>query len=571
MTERTGADLMCDGLVEEGVSLLFGHPGGAILPFYDALHRDGRLRHVLCRHEQAAAHSADGYARASGGVGVCVATSGPGATNLVTGLATALMDSVPLVAITGQVPSHVMGTEAFQETDILGITMPVTKHGFVVQSADEIPGILREAFRLARSGRPGPVLVDIPKDVQNQRVRVAGPVPAEPAASRLPSHLPPHLASALERAARMLNEARHPLIMAGRGVVLAGVTGLLREVAERAELPVVTTLLGLDAFPGDHPLSLGLPGMHGNERSNRAIQEADVILGLGLRFDDRITGPVRTFAPNASIIHLEVDAGVVGRTVCPTVSILGDLRDTFPALADCIAPARHPGWWTRLSTWPREADPSEPPRPEPGYLTGRTAAKGLARHITATGAVVATDVGQHQMLMAQELRNARPGTHLTSGGLGTMGYALPAAMGAALVGGGTPTWVVVGDGGFQMNLQELATVVQEGIPLRIAVMNNGYLGMVRQWQELFHGRRYSESEITGPDLVLLARAYGLEGLRVERGEALEGAIALAEATPGPVILDLRVDREENVYPMVPPGAALHDLVVQPARARAGAA
>lgn len=567
MTERTGAELLCQALVEEGATVLFGHPGGAILPFYDALHRDGRIRHILCRHEQAAAHAADGFSRASGRVGVCVATSGPGATNLVTGLATALMDSVPMVAITGQVPTPVMGTEAFQETDILGITLPVTKHGFLVRSAAEIPGVMREAFRLARSGRPGPVLVDIPKDVQNQLARMGSGEEAPPS---IPS-FPPHMEAALDRAARMVNEARHPIVMAGRGVVVAGVTAALQELAERADLPVVTTLLGLDAFPGSHPLSLGLPGMHGNERSNRAIQEADVILGLGLRFDDRITGPVRTFAPNARIIHLEVDAGVVGRTVRPAVAILGDLRETLPALASRVTAARHPGWWTRLSTWPREADPAEPQRPEPGALTGRTAARALATHIAASGAVVATDVGQHQMLMAQELRAAHPRTHLSSGGLGTMGYALPAAMGAAVAGGGRPTWVVVGDGGFQMNLQELATLVQEGIPLRIAVMNNGFLGMVRQWQELFHGRRYSQSELSGPDLVLLAQAYGLEGLRVERGEGLEEAIARAEATPGPVILDLRVDREENVYPMVPPGAALHELVPQPPRAQVGAA
>lgn len=568
MTERTGAQLLHHALVREGVQVLFGHPGGAILPFYDVLHREGRLRHVLCRHEQAAAHAADGYARASGRVGVCVATSGPGATNLVTGLATALMDSVPLVAVTGQVPTRMMGTEAFQETDILGITLPVTKHGFLVREAAEIPETLREAFRLARSGRPGPVLVDIPKDVQLEVATEEEDPDGDP---EVTVHLPPHVEGALDRAARLLNEARHPLVMAGRGVVLAGVTELLVELAERAQLPVVTTLLGLDAFPGEHPLALGLPGMHGNERSNRAIQEADVILGLGLRFDDRITGPVRTFAPNAAIVHLEVDPGVPGRTVTPTVTVPGDLRHTLPALAARIAPSRHPGWWTRLGTWCREADPEAPDAPEPGPLSGRTAARALARHLAAAAAVVATDVGQHQMLMAQELRSAHPRTHLTSGGLGTMGYALPAAMGAALAGSGRPTWVVVGDGGFQMNLQELATLVQEGIPLRIAVMNNGYLGMVRQWQEFFHGGRYSHSELGGPDLVLLARAYGMEGIRVERGEILEEALRRAESTEGPVLLDLRVDREENVYPMVPPGSALQEMVLHPPRARAGAA
>ncbi|HEY8470736.1 MAG TPA: biosynthetic-type acetolactate synthase large subunit [Longimicrobiales bacterium] len=589
MNAMTAAEALCHALVAEGVEVIFGHPGGAILPFYDALHRVGAPRHVLMRHEQAAAHAADGYARATGRVGVCVATSGPGATNLVTGLATAQMDSVPLVAITGQVPSALRGQDAFQETDILGITIPVTKHGFIVERPEDLPAIVREAFRIARSGRPGPVLIDIPKDVQN------GPCPFEPASAatngagaRIAPWLPGHQASrgasganggrqgvgdtlrdaaALDAAAKLLNEAERPVIMAGRGVVVAGMAEVLRALAERADLPVVTTLLGLDAFPATHPLALGMPGMHGTVRACRAIQRADVILGLGLRFDDRVTGPAARFAPGAKIIHMDIDAAVIGRTVKPALRIVGDLRETLPALLERIAPADHAAWWAELREWPREAAPAASPGSAgptaAGPLTAREAARALAARIAASGGIVATDVGQHQMLIAQELRDAAPGSHLTSGGLGTMGYALPAALGAALGRPDKPVWAVAGDGGFQMTLQELATVVQERVPIRIAVLNNGYLGMVRQWQELFYERRYSASEITGPDFTMLARAYGVPARRVRRLDELDEALDWAERVHGPALLDLRLPAEENVFPMVPPGASLDEIIVAP--------
>jgi acetolactate synthase-1/2/3 large subunit len=554
------ADALCRLLVSEGVDLAFGHPGGAILPFYDALHRAGMPRHVLVRHEQAAAHAADGYARATGRVGVCIATSGPGATNLVTGLATALMDGVPVVAITGQVPTGVRGTDAFQETDVIGVTMPVTKHGFSLEHPDDLPRVVREAFALARGGRPGPVLIDIPKDVQSApcvvplEERWQTPATGEPGA----------LADTIEEAIRLIDAAERPLIMAGRGVVLSQTCDSLLRLAERADIPVVTTLLGLDAFPATHPLAIGMPGMHGTVRACRAIQRADVVIGLGLRFDDRVTGPRHTFAPSATIVHAEIDSACFGRTITAGVQLPGDLRVTLPALAARIAPRRLIDWWSELGGWEREAAPFEEESSfATGPLTGRFLCRSLAARIAAARAIVVTDVGQHQMWIAQELRDAEPGTHLTSGGLGTMGYALPAGLGAALGRPDRPVWVVAGDGGFQMTLQELATVVQERTPLRIAVVNNGYLGMVRQWQEMFYDRRYSASAITGPDFSCLARAYGIPARAVERADDLGDALRWAESARGPALLDLRVVAEENVYPMVPPGAALHEVVAGP--------
>jgi acetolactate synthase I/II/III large subunit len=584
----TGADALCQALLDEGVDVVFGHPGGAILPFYDALFRAGSPRHVLVRHEQAAAHAADGYARATGRVGVCIATSGPGATNLVTGLATASMDSVPMVAITGQVASTSLGAEAFQETDIIGVTMAVTKHGFLVEQVQDIPAIVAEAFRLAAAGRPGPVLIDVPKNLQQAAFAGA----SRPTNDSRPVSAPG--TAELDDAVRLLATAQRPVIMAGRGVVLSRTTQALMALSERADLPVSTTLLGLDGFPASHPNAIGLPGMHGTQRANHAIQEADVVLGLGLRFDDRVTGDVQRFAPHAVIIHANIDAASVGRTVRADRVLLGDLRCTLPALVQRLPAARRRDWWARLRAWPRDAgapgctcaavatDDAEPDdhagpsldgtscptAPNPavgrGRLHGREVARALARQIAAAGAAVTTDVGQHQMWIAQELLDAAPGTHITSGGLGTMGFALPAAMGVAIGLSGRSVWVVVGDGGFQMTLQELATVVQEGLPLRIAVCNNGYLGMVRQWQEMFYQRRYSGTRLTGPDLATLAAAYGVPSRTVACATQLDPALRWAEAQPGPVLLDLQLEPEENVYPMVRPGAPIDDLILNPA-------
>ncbi len=573
-----GAEWICDSLVEEGVRILFGHPGGAILPFYDALHGRPELRHVLVRHEQAAAHAADGYARATGNVGVCLATSGPGATNLVTGLATAAMDSVPLVALTGQVPTNVMGTDAFQEVDVLGLTIPVTKHGFLVESFEDIPDVMREAFRVARSGRPGPVLVDLPKNVQAAAVpaywrnRPASVPPSENGTRPAPTD--PRLYEVLGQAAELLDNALRPVIMVGRGVVASETSECVRALAEAHRLPVITTLLGLDAFSRNHPLSLGMPGMHGTARANRAIQEADLILGFGLRFDDRVTGPVASFAPAAQIVLFEVDPAVVGRTVKPDLAVVGDLRTTLPAFRGRTRSRAHRGeeWWGRLRTWSRDPsstvfDAAGEGSPFGGLEdqppTGREAARALARQIEGAGGQVSTDVGQHQMWMAQELKEGAPATHFTSGGLGTMGYALPAAIGAAFGRADRATWAVAGDGGFQMTLQEMATVVQEDLPVRIVVVNNGYLGMVRQWQELFFEGRYSASRLSGPDMSAVARAYGIPARTVTRRDELTSALRWADAATGPVFLEIRVVNEENVYPLVPPGARLDEMVEEP--------
>lgn len=555
---RNGADLLCDLIHDEGTRVLFGHPGGAILPFYDALHRNGRLRHVLVRHELGAANAADGYARATGRVGVCVATSGPGATNLVTGLATAMMDSVPMVAITGQVARDSLGTEAFQETDILGVTAPVTKYGFLADSAEALPEVVREAFRLARSGRPGPVLIDVPKDVQADSVAHGRPV--APGGGKDHQPAVPH--ATIERVGRLIDEARRPVLMVGRGVLLSGTVATLRRLAERAEVPVVTTLLGLDAFPASHPLALGLPGMHGTPRANRAIQEADLVVGLGLRFDDRVVGRIDGFAPRARIVHFDIDTASIGRTVIPELSVIGDLADTLPVLASRVRPGDRSEWLARVRSWDRDAVPVRPTLDD-GPLAARAVIRAVAERVSRTRSIVVTDVGQHQMWLAQELPDVDPGAHLTSGGLGTMGYALPAGIGAAVGRSGRDVWVVAGDGGFQMNVQELATAAQEGLRLRIAVVNNGFLGMVRQWQELFYGGRYSESEIAGPDFVALAEAYHIPARAVDRGTDVADALAWAGERDGPVLIDFRVAREENVYPLVPAGAALDELVLEP--------
>lgn len=563
MRPFNGAEITCHALMEEGVEILFGYPGGAILPFYDALHRTPSIRHVLMRHEQAAAHAADGFARATGGVGVVVATSGPGAANLVTGLATAMADSVPVVAITGQVPMPAMGSEAFQEADILGLTMGVTKHGWLVTDPDEIPATIAKAFRVAAEGRPGPVVVDIPKDVQSKESRMFPMGRKRRRRNQASSGESGWTEDRLEQAATLLNHAERPLIMVGRGVVISKTGHAVQAMAERGNLPISTTLLGLDAIPPTHPNNVGMPGMHGTQRANQAIQSADVILGLGLRFDDRVTGPPASFAPNAEIIHLDIDPVTLGRTVSPVHAIAGDLSSTLPPLAEKVEALQRGDWWKTLGGWAREADPRSGMVEGFGPLTARQATKALAGRIRDSKAMVATDVGQHQMWFAQEFLSPDPSTHFTSGGLGTMGYALPAAIGAALGRPGVPVWSVSGDGGFQMNLQELATVVQEGLPLKMAVVNNGYLGMVRQWQDLFYEGRLSESQILGPDLVSLGEAYGIPSFRVTKSDELDGILDEMEQSGGPCLVDLRVAEEEMVFPMVPPGESIGEAVTEP--------
>ena len=555
----TGAQILCRTLLDEGVDVLFGYPGGAIMPLYHALPEFPELRHVLVRHEQAAAHAADGYARASGRAGVCVATSGPGATNLVTGLATAQMDSTPVVAITGQVARSMMGRDAFQETDIIGITQPITKHSRLIEDVEEIEEAVREALYVAQEGRPGPVLLDIPKDVQNQKLSGAGgqrdsnSTPAR--SSRAGTDPPPRCpAGSFEEATRLIAGAERPLIMAGHGVVLSGAYAELRVLAERTGIPVITTLLGISAFPEAHPLHLGMPGMHGEVHVNRAIQQSDLIIGLGLRFDDRVTGNLAGFARGAKLIHIELDASEIGKNVPAAIGLVGDVRDVLCQLLPAIAPRSCDAWRQEIGGFTRLRDEN--------FQAGLSPQAILDAIAESAGGecTIVSDVGQHQMWVAKLFRYQRPNSHITSGGLGTMGFAVPAAMGVALARPGEPVWAISGDGGFQMNMQEIATMVQEGIPVKMAVFNNGYLGMVRQWQQFFHGRRYSATPIWSPDYVKLAEAYGIAGYRIESQDQLQETVATASAAPGPALLEFMIEQEANVFPMIPPGGSLSEPI-----------
>ncbi len=566
--ERTGAQVMCEALIREGVRVLFGIPGGCIMPFYHALwdYRE-QLRHVLVRHEQGGGHAAEGFARATGQVGVCIGTSGPGATNLVTPIADAWMDGTPLVAITGQVPSHLLGTDAFQETDITGITVPITKHNFLVTSAADLPRVFREAFHIAQTGRPGPVLIDITKDAQQERV-----IPDWDVAMDLPGYRPhgrrssTRASEAIDEAIATLRAARRPLVLAGQGVIQAGASGALQRFAERTGIPVVTTLHGLGAMPHDHPLMLGMPGMHGWVHVNRAIQRCDVLFNIGSRFDDRVTGKVSAFAPHARIIHVDVDPAEIGKLVEAQVGIVGDARDVLETITPRlpVEPQRHAEWLAEIAELQAQFQPRQ-------HYTRPTRTAALmpqdvfAAFNRVAGARsdwrVVTDVGQHQMWAAQLIDWQRSRSHITSGGAGTMGFAVPAAMGAALADPTHTVWAFCGDGGFQMTACELATIRQEGLGnVKIAIVNNGYLGMVRQWQQLFESRRYSETPLSGPDFAMLAAAHGIRGITVEHANDAESALRAAWVHDGPVLIDFRVEREANVFPMVPAGRAIHDML-----------
>ncbi len=565
---RTGAQIMCEALIREGVDTVFGIPGGAIMPFYFALpDYAGKLRHVLCRHEQGAGHAAEGYARATGRVGVCVGTSGPGATNLVTPIADAWMDSTPLVAITGQVASTMLGKDAFQETDITGITTPITKHNYLVTRAGDLAYVFREAFHLARSGRPGPVLIDVTKDAQQGRA-----IPRWDTELRLPGYRPTYEGSRwqIRKAAELLLRAERALIMAGNGVIQSGASDELRALAELLDVPVITTLHGLGAFPQDHPLSLGMPGMHGWVHVNRAIQECDVLLNVGGRFDDRVTGKASSFAPRARVIHIDIDPSEIGKNVPAAVPIVGDARRVLGALvreleARDAAPLPRSPWLDHIRELQAEHEPRQGYRRRPATspLAPHDVYDALDRSLQERGNYrVVTDVGQHQMWAAQLIDWRRPRTHITSGGSGTMGFAVPAALGVALACPDETVWVVVGDGGFQMTNQELTTLLQEGVRnVKVAIINNGYLGMVRQWQELFDGRRYSGTPLTGPDFARLAEAHGIHGITVEHARDVDSAISFAWSHPAPVVIDFRVEREANVFPMVPAGGSLGEMLV----------
>jgi acetolactate synthase-1/2/3 large subunit len=557
MTEvLSGAHLLCRLLEEQGVDLLFGYPGGAIMPFYHALPESPGLRHILVRHEQAAAHAADGYARACGRPGVCVATSGPGATNLVTGLATAQMDSSPVVAITGQVPRAMIGRDAFQETDVIGITLPITKHSVVIDDISEMPEKVREAFAIATEGRPGPVLIDIPKDVQNQKMEWDGSpnrLTAQP--SNRPTAQPPRRqAEDIETAARLINTARRPLLMIGHGVILGNAYAEVQALAERTGIPVITTLLGISAIPESHPLHLGMPGMHGEVHVNRAIQHADVILGVGLRFDDRVTGNTAAFAPQAKIIHLDLDPTEIGKNVPVAVGLVGEARELITQLSALVHSRDCDVWREEIRGFMRGRHESFR-----GEMSPETILTAI-RQGSGPGSTVVSDVGQHQMWVAKLYGYQERNSHISSGGLGTMGFAVPAAIGVQFARPGRLVWAISGDGGFQMNMQEIATMVQEGIPVKMAIFNNGYLGMVRQWQQFFHGRRYSATPIWSPDYVKLAEAYGIAGYRVENARQIDEAVTRAVRDPGPALVEFMIEQEANVFPMIPPGGSLSEPI-----------
>jgi acetolactate synthase-1/2/3 large subunit len=558
--QNTGSHVLWDTLVREGVEVVFGYPGGAILPAYDVM-LQYPIHHVLVRHEQGAAHMADGYARASGRVGVAVATSGPGATNLVTGIATAMMDSSPIVCITGQVSSPFIGSDAFQETDVTGVTLPITKHNYLITSADDIGPAIREAFYVARSGRPGPVLVDITKDAQQQATDwqwTDTPV-------RLPGYRPDlrALPEAFDQAIQMINDAKRPLILGGHGITMAGAEGLVMEFVRKTNIPVAMTLLGIGGFPASHPLNMGMMGMHGEAWVNQAIQEADLLLAFGMRFDDRVTGNLKNYAPNAQKIHIDIDPSEINKNVHVDVGIVGDLRDTLEELLPLVEPRTCTEWVAFIDELRGDSAVRDIQHlPDSGHLYAAHVINDLW-NLTDGNALVVTDVGQHQMWEAQYYHHETPRSLLTSGGLGTMGFALPAAIGAKFAKPEAEVWVIAGDGGFQMTAAELTTCAQEGIKVNVAIINNGYLGMVRQWQEFFYDRRYCATPMRSPDFVKLADAHGLVGLRCEQRSEIAETVRQARETEGTVVIDFRVEQEDTVYPMVPAGADLHNMIRRP--------
>ncbi|MBU2535127.1 MAG: biosynthetic-type acetolactate synthase large subunit [Chloroflexota bacterium] len=553
----TGAQILCESLIKEGVDVIFGFPGGAVIPLYDTLPQYPQLRHILVRHEQGAAHAADGYARATGKVGVCFATSGPGATNLVTGIANAFLDSVPIIAVTGQVRRDFIGRDAFQETDITGITLPITKQNYLVMDVDDLAAIIKEAFHLAHTGRPGPVLIDIPRDVFLEQTDFSYPDKID-----LPGYKPTLQGhpTQIKKAAKMINEAKRPIIIAGRGVNISKAYSELRQLAETAQIPVMTTLLGIGCFPEEHALSYGMVGMHGMVYANYAIESADVLIAIGMRFDDRVTGKISAFAPHAHIIHIDIDPAEIGKNVRVDVPIVGDVKMVLQTLNKQITPVGHLDWVNQLDDWRRE-HPSIDIRDDDGLLPQYVVRQ--IYEITRGEAIVVTGVGQHQMWAAQHYFFNKPNTLISSGGLGAMGFGLPAAMGAQIGCPDTVVWCIDGDGSFQMTIQELGTVVQEGAPVKIAIINNGFLGMVRQWQQLFYKGRYVATPISCPDFVKIADGYYMPALRVKRREEVIPAIKQAMAHDGPFLIDFMVEPEENVYPMMPPGATVAEIIEEP--------
>jgi acetolactate synthase-1/2/3 large subunit len=579
----TGSEILWATLAGEATTTVFGYPGGAILPIYDALRKFPTIHHILVRHEQGAAHMADGYARASGRPGVCMATSGPGATNLVTGLATAMLDSIPVIAITGQVSSKVLGSDAFQEVDITGITLPITKHNFLVTRAEDIAPAVREAFQIARSGRPGPVLIDITKDAQ-QASAVFSFEAAAPHAYR-PHPMLKAESSSIREAVELIQQAKKPIILAGHGIVESGAEKEVLAFAEAHQIPIASTLLGLGAIPAAHPLSLGMMGMHGESWVNNAIQQADLLLAFGMRFDDRVTGNLASYSPNSKKIHIEIDPSEINKNVRVDVALIGDLKEVLNLLQPLlsIGSTTNAGaprlasetWASTPSPWLQEINKSKGTAavrdiinlPDNGHLYAAHVINDIWHEAAAAGrleqTIIVTDVGQHQMWEAQYFKHEAPRSLITSGGLGTMGFALPAAIGAKTACPDKDVWVIAGDGGFQMTAAELSTIVQEGLAINIAVINNGFLGMVRQWQETFYDKNYSASPILSPDFVLLAAAHGIAGANVSKRAEVTPTATHARTSGKPYLINFQVEKEDGVYPMITPGAALHEMVRRP--------
>jgi acetolactate synthase-1/2/3 large subunit len=551
---KTGAKILVESLQREGVTTIFGYPGGVVLPIYDELY-DSSLQHILVRHEQAAAHAADGYARASGRVGVCLATSGPGACNLVTGIATAYMDSVPIVALTGQVPTNLLGNDAFQESDITGITMPITKHNYLVKDTADLGRVVQEAFYIAGTGRPGPVLIDIPKDVSTKVIKE----PTVPEKVILRGYNPTYHGHKrqIEKALQMIADAERPVIYAGGGVIISDASAELVELATQLGIPIATTLMGIGCIPCDHPLNLGMLGMHGTEYANFAITECDCLFSIGVRFDDRVTGKTDTFAAHAKIIHIDIDPAEIGKNKRVDIPIVGDVKTVLRDMLSMLKKNGHKeAWLKKVRHW-KQRHPLKCPADgglHPQYIIRQMS------ELLQGNAIIVSEVGQNQMWTAQHFCFRHPRTWITSGGLGTMGYGFPAAMGAHFARPDLPVFDVAGDGSIQMNIQEMGTVAHYKIPVKIAILNNMFLGMVRQWQELFYDRRYSFTELPPVEFVKIANAYGIEGVKVECPEDVMPALKAALDCDGPFVMDFRIEREENVFPMVPAGAAINEMI-----------
>jgi len=556
--KKRGAEILVEELRSQGVDVIFGIPGGSVIPLMDVMHDVKDIRFILCRHEQAAAHAADGYARATGKVGVCLATSGPGATNLVTGIATANFDSVPMVAITGQVKTFLIGNDAFQEADTTGITRSISKHNYLVRDCRELARTIQEAFHVASTGRPGPVVIDLPVDVTVAECEYDGPGKTE---LQLPGYRPNIKGNVrqIRLAAEAINKAEKPVIYAGGGVIISGASDLVRKLAHTAEIPVTTTLLGLGCFPETDPLALEMLGMHGTAYANYAIQQCDLIIAVGARFDDRVTGKVDTFAPNAKIIHIDIDPASISKSIKVHIPVVGDAKAILEELLKYVKPAEHKAWLEQVGQW-KEKHPLAYDRECKGGVMPQHVVEQIYE-ATKGEAIIVTEVGQNQMWAAQWFKYSKPRHLISSGGLGTMGYGFPAAIGAQVGCPDAIVFDVAGDGSIQMNIQELATASHNNIPVKVAILNNGYLGMVRQWQELFYHKRYSATRLSGnPDFVKVAEAYGVMGIRVEKPAEVRPAIDKALAHKGPVVLDFIVCPEENVFPMVPAGEAIDRMI-----------